>query len=127
MTLKLDMQLQVLAYYQLCSNDDHELTLTFLTARLNLLPYAFVWEHTLTVDFLATIEVYGLKVSTQSQLNKNMKINEYPRSRSFIDFCPRSLRFHQFQTFFFSNHMGAIEAIFHVEPPLAVHGKGVGR
>ena len=44
--------------------DDPELTLTFITARSNLLPYAFVWEHTWTVDFLETIEVYDLKVST---------------------------------------------------------------
>ena len=28
---------------------------------------------------------------------------------------------------FFLNHKGAIEAIFHMEPSAAVHGKGMGR
>ena len=64
MTLKLGMQHQVLEYHQACSNDDLALTLTFLMARSNLLPYVFVWDHTLTVDFLETIEVYDLKVAT---------------------------------------------------------------
>ena len=42
MTLKLGMQHQVLEYYQVCSNDDSGLTLTYCSARSNLLPYAFV-------------------------------------------------------------------------------------
>ena len=42
-TLKLGMQHWVLEYYQVCSNDDPELTLTYFTARSNLVPYAFVW------------------------------------------------------------------------------------
>ena len=41
MTLKLDMQHQVLEYYQVCSNDDPRLT--YFMARSNLVPYAFVW------------------------------------------------------------------------------------
>ena len=44
MILKLGMQHRVLEYYQVCSNDDPGLTLTYLTARSNLVPYAFVWE-----------------------------------------------------------------------------------
>ena len=43
MTLKLGMQHRVLEYYQVCLNDDPELTLTYLTARSTLVPYAFVW------------------------------------------------------------------------------------
>ena len=43
MTLKLGMQHQVLEYYQVCSNDDSGLTLTYFTTRSNLVPYAFVW------------------------------------------------------------------------------------
>ena len=35
-TLKLGMQLWVLEYYQVCSNDYPELTLTYFTARSNL-------------------------------------------------------------------------------------------
>ena len=44
MTLKLGMQYRVLEFYQVCSNDDPRLTLTYFTARSNLVPYAFVWE-----------------------------------------------------------------------------------
>ena len=36
MILKLSMQHWVFEYYQVCSNDDPELTLTYLTARSNL-------------------------------------------------------------------------------------------
>ena len=43
MTLKLGMQHRVLAYYQVGSNDDRGLTLTYFTRRSNLVPYAFVW------------------------------------------------------------------------------------
>ena len=51
MTLKVGMQHRVLKYYQVCSNDDPELTLTYFTARSNLVPYAFVWEKGKTMDF----------------------------------------------------------------------------
>ena len=44
MTLKLGMQHRVLEYYKIYLNDDPGLTLTYFTARSNLLPYAFVWE-----------------------------------------------------------------------------------
>ena len=43
MTLKLGVQHWVLKYYQACSNDEPGLTLTYFTARSNLVPYAFVW------------------------------------------------------------------------------------
>ena len=42
MTLKLGMQYRVLEYYQVCSNDDPGLTLTYFMAKLNLVP--FVWD-----------------------------------------------------------------------------------
>ena len=42
-TLKFGMQHWVLKYYQVCSNDDPGLTLTYFMARSNLVPYAFVW------------------------------------------------------------------------------------
>ena len=51
MTLKLGMQHQVFEYYQVCSNNDHGLTLTYLMARSTLVPYAFVWENVKTMDF----------------------------------------------------------------------------
>ena len=41
MTLKLGMQHRVLDYYQVCSNDDPWLTLTYFIAMTNLVPYVF--------------------------------------------------------------------------------------
>ena len=55
MTLKLGMQHRVLEYYQVYSNDDPGLTLTYFMARSNLVPYAFVWEKGKTLDFSETI------------------------------------------------------------------------
>ena len=42
--------------YQVCSNDDPRLTLTYLRSRSNLLPNAFKWEFFLKSDFLNTVE-----------------------------------------------------------------------
>ena len=42
--------------YQICSNDDPKLTLTYLTSRSNLLPNAFKSDFFLKVDFLNTVE-----------------------------------------------------------------------
>ena len=62
MTLKVSMHYWVLEYYQVCSNDDLELTLTYLMARSNLVPYAFVWEKGETTDFSETVVVDDIKV-----------------------------------------------------------------
>ena len=62
MTLKVRMQHRVLKFYQVCSNYDPELTLTYFTARSNLVPYAFVWEQGKTMDFSETVVVYDIKV-----------------------------------------------------------------
>ena len=59
MTLKLGMQHRVHKYYQVWSNDDPGLTLTYFMARSNLLSYAFVWEKDKTMDISETIEVYS--------------------------------------------------------------------
>ena len=58
------MQHQVLKYYQVCSNDEHGLTLTYFTASSNLVPYAFVWEKCKTMDFSETIVICDLKLAT---------------------------------------------------------------
>ena len=42
--------------YQVCSNDDPRLTLTYLTSRSNLLPNAFKWEFFRKFDFLNTVK-----------------------------------------------------------------------
>ena len=70
MTLKLVMQHWVLKYYQVCSNDDLGLTLTYFTTRSNLVPYAFVWEKGKTMDFSETIVVYDLKLATDDRSDK---------------------------------------------------------
>ena len=52
MALKLGVHHRVLEYYQVCSNYDPGLTLTYFTARSNIVPYAFVWgKKGKTVDF----------------------------------------------------------------------------
>ena len=65
MTLKLGVQYLVLKYYQVCSNDDPRWTLTYFTARSNLVLCAFVWEKVKTMDFSETIVVYDIKVGSQ--------------------------------------------------------------
>ena len=70
MTLKLGMQHRVLEHYQVYSNDDPGLTLTYFTARSNLVPYAFVWKKGKTMDFSETIVVYDLKLATDDRSNK---------------------------------------------------------
>ena len=69
MTLKLGMQHRVLEYYQICSNDGSGLTLTYFTARSNLVPYAFVWEKGKT-DFSETVVVCDLKLATDDRSDK---------------------------------------------------------
>ena len=51
MTLELGMLHWGCGAYQVCSNDDPRLTLTYLTSRSNLLPNAFKWEIFLKVFF----------------------------------------------------------------------------
>ena len=70
MTLKLGMHHRVLEYYQVCSNDDSGLTITYFTARSNLVPYAFLWEKVKTMDFSETIVVYDLKLATDDLSDK---------------------------------------------------------
>ena len=67
-TLKLSMHHQVLEYYEICSNEDPGLTLTYFMARSNLVPFAFVWEKVKTMDFSETIVVYDIKVGRCRQL-----------------------------------------------------------
>ena len=55
MTLKLGLQHRVLKYYQVCSNNDPGLTLTYFTARSNVVSYAFVWKTGKIMDISETI------------------------------------------------------------------------
>ena len=51
-----------LVYYQVCSDDDPGLTMTYFTARSNLVPCAFVWGKGKTMDFSETIVVFDVRV-----------------------------------------------------------------
>ena len=70
MTLKVGMQYRVPEYYEVYSNDDPELTLTYFMTRSNLVPYAFVLEKGKTMDFSETIVVYDLKLATDDRSDK---------------------------------------------------------
>ena len=70
MTLKLGMQHRVLKYYQVCSNVDPGLTLTYFTTRSNLVPYAFVCQKGKTMDFSETVAFYDLKLATDDRSDK---------------------------------------------------------
>ena len=65
MNLKLGMQHRVLEYYQVYSNAPG-LTLTYFTARSNLVRYVFVWNKVKTLDFSEIIVVYDIKVDSCS-------------------------------------------------------------
>ena len=54
--------------------NDSGLTLTYFTARSNLVHYAFVWEKVKTMYFSETIVVYDVKVGRYSQLNEYMNL-----------------------------------------------------
>ena len=70
MILKLGMSHWGLKLYKVYINNDPGLTLTYFTARSNLVPYAFVWEKGKTMDFSETIVVYDLKLATDDRSDK---------------------------------------------------------
>ena len=74
MTLKLGMQNRELQYYQVCTNDDPGLTLTYFTSMSNLVLYAFVWGKGKTVSFSETIVVYDLKLATDDRKDKKFPL-----------------------------------------------------
>ena len=60
-----------------CSNDDLRVTLTYFTARSNLVTLAFLWEKVKTVDFSETTAAFDPKVGRCRQLIEIMKVCEY--------------------------------------------------
>ena len=60
-----------------CSNDDPRMTLTYFTARSNLVTSAFLWEKVKTVDSSAAIAACDMKVGRCLQLIEIMKVCEY--------------------------------------------------
>ena len=59
------------------SNNDPGVTLTYFTARANLVTKAFLWEKVKTVDFSEIIAASDLKYSRSSHLIEYMKVCEY--------------------------------------------------
>ena len=82
------MQHWVLKFYQIYSNDDPELTLTYFTAMPNLVPYAFVWEKGKTMDFSETIVVYDLKLKTDDRSDKKFLLTSKFRLQGVVSPCP---------------------------------------
>ena len=119
MTLKVGMQHWVLEYYYICSNDDPGLTLSYFTARSNLVPYAFVWVKGKTMDISEAVVVYDIKVGRFSQLNEYIYLYEYQTDKG----QGHSLTFVQdhsdstFSNFFCSETARPIEAKFHADCP----------
>ena len=74
---KLGMYHRGLQPIKVCSNDEPGVTLTYLTARSNLVTKAFLWEKVKTVDFSETIAASDLKVGMSRQLIEYIKIFEY--------------------------------------------------
>ena len=115
MTLKLDMQHKGLRLYQVCSNDDLWLTLTYFTARSNSVTWAFVWGKKASSGFFWSY----CSPWHQSWYSQSAKwfLYKYQHSRSFIDLCPGFLIFSIF-IFFSSKTAGLIETKLHLEPVL---------
>ena len=88
-TLKVVMQHRVLMNYQVCSNDDADLTLTYFMARSNLVTYAFVWEKGKTMDFSETNVVYNLKLVTNDQSDKKFLLTSNLCSLGTVCLLPR--------------------------------------
>ena len=60
MILKLCMQHWLFEYYKICSNDDPGLTLTYFTARSNLVPFVSMLKLQIE-DYEMNIGVYMIK------------------------------------------------------------------
>ena len=71
------MQHQGLLLIIVFSNDDPGVTLTYFTARSNLVTYVFLWEKVKTVDFSETSAASDQKGSRSRHLIEYMKICEY--------------------------------------------------
>ena len=91
MILKLGMQHRGLKLYKVYINSDPELTLTYFTARSNLVPYAFVWEKGKTMDFSDTIVIYALKLATDDRSDKTFLLTSKLCPLGAYAPCPRAM------------------------------------
>ena len=77
--------------YKVYINNDPGLTLTYFTARSNLVPYAFVWEKGKTMDFLETIVLYDLKLATDDRSDKKFLLTSKLCPLGAICPCPGAI------------------------------------
>ena len=91
MTLNLGMHHRVFEYYQVFSNGDPGLTLTYFTAMSNLVPYAFVWEKGKTVAFSETIVIYDLKLPTDDRSDKKFPLTSKLCPLGAVSSCPGAI------------------------------------
>ena len=68
-----------------------KLTLTYFTARSNLVPYAFVWEKDKTMDFSDTVVVYDLKLATDDWSDKKFQLTQNFVRWGLYAPCPRAI------------------------------------
>ena len=68
----------------MCSKGEPGLTLTYFTARSNLVLYDFVWEKGKTMDFSETIVVYDLKLATDDRSDKTFLLTSILLPRGYI-------------------------------------------
>ena len=71
--MKLGMLHRRLLSIIVCSNNDPGVTLTYFTARSNLVTKAFLWEKVKTVDFSKTIAASDLTAGRSRHLIEFMK------------------------------------------------------
>ena len=74
---KLGMYYRGLLPIIVCSNDDPGVTLTYFTARSNLVTKAFLWEKVKTVDCSETVAACDLEVGRCRQIIEFMKVCAY--------------------------------------------------
>ena len=95
MILKLGVQQRVLEYYQIYKNDDPGLTLTYFTARSNLVFYAFVGEKSKANDFSETNVVYDLKLATDDRSDKKFLLTSKLVFWGLYAPCPGAIYMYQ--------------------------------
>ena len=84
--------------------------MTYFTARSNLVT-GFSIGKSENVDFSETIAACDLRVGRCRQLIEFMKVSEYLRSRSFLDFGPRSFTYENYNLLLFRNHWAIFNQI----------------
>ena len=63
--------------------------MTYLTARSNLVPYAFVWEKGKTMDFSELIVIYDLKLATDDRSDKKFRLTSKRSPPGAVYYLPR--------------------------------------